>query len=178
MHANSIRVNVFMSRAESAEKAATRLLESMLYLKINNSGIKFSDIEKIYSLFIMADRKSMQRGSLVDLQIASSGSHMPEYLFSSIETGIKELETLGIISSHGEKLRITSTGLMAHKLITDPSELEKLLSKAALRVSAQHADKFADNVSKLKAIIGSEKAFIATIELLSAQRDPRRQTNT
>ena len=172
MHTSSIRVNMLMSRLESAEKAPMRLLDSMLYMGINNNGIKFSDIEKIYSLFIIADRKSMQRDSLVDLQIASSGSHMPEYLFSSVEKGIKELEMLGIIRSQGGKVGITSTGLTVHKLITTPFTLEKLISKAALRVPAQHADKFADNVSKLKAIIGSEKAFIAKTELISARRKP------
>ena len=173
MHANSIRVNVLMARTASAENASMRLLESMVYLKINNNGIKFSDIEKIYSLFIIADKKSMRREALVDLQIASSGSHMPEYLFGSIEQGIKELEALGIIRSHGERLRITRMGQAAHKLITNPDSLEKLLSMSALRVPPQQADKFADNASKLRAIIGSEKAFIARTELLSAHRDSR-----
>ena len=133
---------------------ADRFFERLIYLKISNRGILMSDIDKARSLRLIADGDGISAEDLYKTQLHGVSNTMLDYSTGTINRGLDELKSLGLIGEDEGRLWLTGLGRDFLSFLHDGKRVDTWV--AGIRYpEGSDAGQVASNITKLRKFIES-----------------------
>ena len=111
--------------AAAPQKAAAELFDKVLYLKIKNGGVNFSDIFGFEAFSIISGNPGTTRDELSVFILRHCGKAVYDFALYNLDKGLERLERLGLVRQTDYGLQLTSKGAALHAFLTnDKNQLE------------------------------------------------------